>query len=297
MASTSGLQDVRFHIGKDVYHFQVTRELSNKMKEDKEWAISYLKQMLKQQSEPQNSKIEIEPARKKPNTGQISVLQIPIKISNEGGAVVSHHQWPVEAAKLLLHEYKSKLEDFNGGIRKKKDVWLDIHQALRSYGYAFSQETCEKKFRNMKSSYLAIRERNLKLGRNTSKWEFYDEMEEIFGDCLSDTKIITVITNDNHQQEKVDVDVDVDENNQQEDAEIVNDATTINYVEPTVSSLSTSSVDQPPSWFSLFLKEFHQAEEKKLEQLKQIHQDNLQLLQQRNVLLEKLNQTIEKLIQ
>jgi len=63
---------------------------------------------------------------------------------------------------------------------------------MKQKGYAVTWVVVEKKMRNLRQTHRSIRDNNSKTGRGRKSWEYFEKMEEIFGEDA--TVSITNIT-------------------------------------------------------------------------------------------------------
>jgi len=85
----------------------------------------------------------------------------------------------------MLEEYKKRAERFRNPKAKKKQVWQEISDEMAKYGYIIEADAIDKKFRNMKTRYLIIKDNNDKkktTGTGRISWPYFDIMSEIFFD-------------------------------------------------------------------------------------------------------------------
>lgn len=85
----------------------------------------------------------------------------------------------------MLEEYKKRAKCFRNPKAKKKQVWQEISNEMAKYGYTVDADAIDKKFRNMKSRYLIIKDNNDKkktTGTGRISWSYFDIMSEIFLD-------------------------------------------------------------------------------------------------------------------
>ncbi|RVE40752.1 hypothetical protein evm_000146 [Chilo suppressalis] len=83
-------------------------------------------------------------------------------------------RWDHKNIELLLNFYMENIERFRNPKIKKKNVWVDIGNAMGR-----SPESCDKKFRNLKLTYVRL----LKTKKNKGgqrKWPYFETFEEIF---------------------------------------------------------------------------------------------------------------------
>lgn len=87
--------------------------------------------------------------------------------------------------KQLLNFYLENKEKFRDHRIKKKAVWK-----LLAPNIGLSPEECDRKFRNLKQTYIRLEEKRNLTGR-TSKWPYYDFFERIFDEPSTSRKRIS----------------------------------------------------------------------------------------------------------
>ena len=66
-------------------------------------------------------------------------------------------KWTHETTLFLISEYQKKKEKFRNSKLKKKDLWQEIARAMQeNFQKDISIDLLDKKFRNMKQSYLQV---------------------------------------------------------------------------------------------------------------------------------------------
>jgi len=101
-------------------------------------------------------------------------------------------RWTRPAVLLLLDLYVSRKTAFKNPNRKKKTLWEEIVAEMKQKGYEVTWVVVEKKMRNLRQTHKSIRDNNSKTGRGRKSWEYFQKMEEIFGEDA--TVSITNIT-------------------------------------------------------------------------------------------------------
>uniref|UniRef100_A0A336LFC0 CSON004608 protein n=1 Tax=Culicoides sonorensis TaxID=179676 RepID=A0A336LFC0_CULSO len=96
----------------------------------------------------------------------------------------SKFQWTSEATTFLLDQYMLRKHLFSDKSKGNRELWDEI---VAEFGkqYPFHNLTFEvinRKFRNMKTTFIGIKNRMNSTGNFNSKWEFLEICEEIFGD-------------------------------------------------------------------------------------------------------------------
>jgi hypothetical protein len=84
------------------------------------------------------------------------------------------------ATRMLLARYQEMKDRFRNPKIKRSILWKEMAGKMNEYGYAFTEQSVERKFRNMKSHFLKIRDNNTKTGRGRKSWQYYDMMEDLF---------------------------------------------------------------------------------------------------------------------
>lgn len=111
--------------------------------------------------------------------------------------------WTQSTIQLLLDEYDKRKDKFRSPTFKKKLLWTEIKTEFMKYGYSITTEALDKKFRNLKKTYLKIHDNNKKTstGRGTVTWEYYDTFCKIFNSdkavCMDDTLSSMVVMKEN----------------------------------------------------------------------------------------------------
>lgn len=90
------------------------------------------------------------------------------------------HVWVKEEVELLFKLYKERQKEINDPQKKKREVWIEICEELRRYGYSPTPKQCDRKLRNMKATYIKTLER-IKRGDHLSTCQYYDELYDIYG--------------------------------------------------------------------------------------------------------------------
>ncbi|EFN75547.1 hypothetical protein EAI_01211, partial [Harpegnathos saltator] len=90
--------------------------------------------------------------------------------------------WTQNTMQLLLQEYEKRKVIFRNACIKKKILWTEIKNQFAKHGHIISNEALDKKFRNMKKTYLKIHDNNNKssTGRGAISWEYYNIFCNIF---------------------------------------------------------------------------------------------------------------------
>jgi len=102
-----------------------------------------------------------------------------------------------------LDEYEKRKDKFRTPTIKKKMLWAEIKTEFMKYNHVITTEALDKKFRNLKKTYLKIHDNNKKTstGRGTVTWEYYDAFCKIFDSdkaiCMDNTLSSMIVMTEN----------------------------------------------------------------------------------------------------
>lgn len=97
---------------------------------------------------------------------------------NVGSAV----EWTRNVTLLLLELYQNHFNDFENPKIMKKTVWGEIASGIQAAGFGnMTWDVCEKKFRNLKSTYRTIMENGRSTGQVRTKWPYFEYFHNLFG--------------------------------------------------------------------------------------------------------------------
>ncbi|XP_028176783.1 uncharacterized protein LOC114364715 [Ostrinia furnacalis] len=85
--------------------------------------------------------------------------------------------WEDKSIRLLLDMYLQNIEKFRDPKMKKKNVWLNIAHVVGK-----GPENCDKKFRNLKQTYVRLLKKKNRSGALTVRWPYFNIFEEIFSE-------------------------------------------------------------------------------------------------------------------
>ncbi|XP_048743320.2 uncharacterized protein LOC125656780, partial [Ostrea edulis] len=89
-------------------------------------------------------------------------------------------KWSHEAVLLLISLKQGNMELFSSNLTTQKQAWRKIAKDMKTHGYVFSGEDCDKKFRSLKNRYKIIKERNNKTGCDRQAWQYFTAMDEMY---------------------------------------------------------------------------------------------------------------------
>lgn len=87
--------------------------------------------------------------------------------------------------KLLINEYRNRKQNFRNPTKKKSTLWQEIALAIEATGTrGISADMCDKKFRNLKTTFKKIKDNNKRSTTGTGRvnWEYYDDFLDLFSD-------------------------------------------------------------------------------------------------------------------
>lgn len=90
--------------------------------------------------------------------------------------------WTRSKTLLLIEAYDARKEKFNDSTIKKKTLWKEIAGEFEKKNYYVSAENLDKKFRNLKRTYIKIRD-NIKksaIKKDRVTWEYYEHLQRIY---------------------------------------------------------------------------------------------------------------------
>ncbi|XP_053613719.1 uncharacterized protein LOC128677118 [Plodia interpunctella] len=95
------------------------------------------------------------------------------EVIDDGDEGLEH--WEQNNITLMLNLYIQNLDKFRTPKIKKKNIWVDIANAVGK-----SPDGCDKKFRNLKQTYIRLLKKKNKNQVSEVKWPYFELFEEIF---------------------------------------------------------------------------------------------------------------------
>lgn len=83
--------------------------------------------------------------------------------------------WESHSTQLMLDLYLQNVERFRSPKIKKKIVWTDIASAVGK-----TPDCCDKKFRNLKQTYIRLLKKRSRNEISVVKWPFFEVFEQIY---------------------------------------------------------------------------------------------------------------------
>lgn len=83
--------------------------------------------------------------------------------------------WEHNSIKMLLNLYLQNVDKFRSPKVKKKNVWIDIANAVGK-----GPDCCDKKFRNLKQTYIRLLKKRNRNEVVVVKWPYFEVFEKIY---------------------------------------------------------------------------------------------------------------------
>lgn len=90
--------------------------------------------------------------------------------------------WDRKSTHLLLENYRRLKSQFRDPKTKKKSLWTRIKEVFAKHNYKVTEDTLDRKWRNMKKTYTVIKDNTKRTGRGRVSWEHYDDFEDIYAE-------------------------------------------------------------------------------------------------------------------
>ncbi|MPC21531.1 Trihelix transcription factor GT-4 [Portunus trituberculatus] len=88
--------------------------------------------------------------------------------------------WGREEVLALIGSVEEFFEDFYDGTKKKKAIWNAVAEHMREKGHYCSGSDCDKKWRNLKTTYIRVLQKQVH-GDTTTRFEYFDALHHILG--------------------------------------------------------------------------------------------------------------------
>lgn len=217
--------------------------------------------------------------------------------------------WTQSNIRLLLEEYDKRKDKFRNPSIKKKLLWSEIKDEFVKHNYIVTNDILDKKFRNLKKTYLKIHDNNKKTstGKGTVTWEYYNVFCNIFDKdktvsmdhALSSMRVMTE-NDETLNPEVLDLppidltnrpntcDISVDEDNP---------VPSTSTIESAITETTKNSKRAVKRNYNVFRKDVLDMEREKLQETKRIREsiDKMVIVQeQRNKILAELSDYLKK---
>ncbi|XP_047483401.1 uncharacterized protein LOC125035203 [Penaeus chinensis] len=80
----------------------------------------------------------------------------------------------------LIAKVEDFFEDFYDGTKKKKMIWKAVAERMRSEGHNCTGAECDKKWRNLKGTYVKVLQKQIH-GDTSYRFEYFDALHHILG--------------------------------------------------------------------------------------------------------------------
>lgn len=97
-------------------------------------------------------------------------------MDTEPGEEAEDH-WEHNSIKTLLNQYLLNVNKFRSPKVKKKNVWIDIANAVGK-----GPDCCDKKFRNLKQTYVRLLKKKNRNELVVIKWPYFEVFEKIYNE-------------------------------------------------------------------------------------------------------------------
>lgn len=84
-------------------------------------------------------------------------------------------QWSSQSIRQMLEAYLQNVEKFRNSKMRKKNTWGEVSKAVGK-----PPESCDRKFRNLKQTYLRLLKKKTGEGVTAFKWPYFELFEEIY---------------------------------------------------------------------------------------------------------------------
>ncbi|KAK2588121.1 hypothetical protein KPH14_004175 [Odynerus spinipes] len=133
---------------------------------------------------------------------KLNGTNLEFQVQNENLVTDTSFVWTRNKTLLLIEAYDVRKDKFRDSTIKKKTLWKEIAAEFEKKNYHVSAENLDKKFRNLKRTYIKIRDniKNSTLGKDRVTWEYYDYLQNIYEkDCSTNIPNV-VIKNENYEK-------------------------------------------------------------------------------------------------
>ncbi|XP_039966821.1 uncharacterized protein LOC120778858 [Bactrocera tryoni] len=95
----------------------------------------------------------------------------------------SDKKWTHERKKLLITVRLSHESDFATKTKKRSTIWQKIRRDIlkKDNAFPFSLDEIMRCYTNLLGTYKRIKRRSAMSGKAATNWEFFEEMDEVYG--------------------------------------------------------------------------------------------------------------------
>ncbi|KAK4882597.1 hypothetical protein RN001_005916 [Aquatica leii] len=115
------------------------------------------------------------------NTNTSELFNFEENIAAESGTIENRQTWCYNHTVALINSVQSHYEDMHA-VNKRKHFWIVISEELASQHYEYSEVACKKKWGNLLQTYKSVKYLKKKSGRGSTRFQFYEMLDEILGD-------------------------------------------------------------------------------------------------------------------
>jgi len=136
-------------------------------------------------------------------SSDVAIMQAPLMTPQEQNC-----RWGRKQVNALIDKVSEHFEEFYDHSVKKKEIWQIIAASMRHDGYKCTSSDCDKKWRNLKATYLKVLRKQI-IGGTDYRFEHFSRLHNILGkeidplgmreQALSDSTEQTVNPNESSQ--------------------------------------------------------------------------------------------------
>ncbi|KAK2588122.1 hypothetical protein KPH14_004175 [Odynerus spinipes] len=167
--------ECQYNLGNYIYTIRDTKDVHTRLRSDPVFVAEYIK---------------------------LNGTNLEFQVQNENLVTDTSFVWTRNKTLLLIEAYDVRKDKFRDSTIKKKTLWKEIAAEFEKKNYHVSAENLDKKFRNLKRTYIKIRDniKNSTLGKDRVTWEYYDYLQNIYEkDCSTNIPNV-VIKNENYEK-------------------------------------------------------------------------------------------------
>ncbi|KAF5294888.1 hypothetical protein FQR65_LT10686 [Abscondita terminalis] len=101
-------------------------------------------------------------------------------VNNDTERKGNENEWKPDAVLLLISKYKDNKTELEKKNSVKKHIWKRITDEINEFGYAYTWDQIQNKWKSLIRTYKNVRDNNNESGRNRKTWQFFNELDELF---------------------------------------------------------------------------------------------------------------------
>lgn len=94
--------------------------------------------------------------------------------------------WQYDDIICLINSMQNHMDDLHH-VKRKKHVFENVSNALLSNGYVATPDQCHVKWKSLLRSYKLCKENRNRTGKSPSKFNFFNQMDQILGEQPTNT--------------------------------------------------------------------------------------------------------------